>query len=61
LFCTFDNNPSLTSVEALKDWNVENVESVHSLFGFCPNLVDVECLENWNLSESVNKDDMFNL
>ena len=44
----------MTSIEALRNWNVGNVINMNYTFGHCSGLTSVEALANWNLSKVTN-------
>jgi len=55
----FSNLTKITSIDALKNWDISNVTSLGTdngyhdggIFSNCKNLVDISALENWNTSK----------
>ena len=50
---------SITSIKALKNWNMLNVENTASLFQGCSSINNIDVLEKWNMINVKNTKSMF--
>ncbi|MBO4855488.1 BspA family leucine-rich repeat surface protein, partial [Candidatus Saccharibacteria bacterium] len=53
------NGTAITNVDALEDWNVENVQNMYCLFRLAENLTDISGLANWDTGNVIDMGGMF--
>ena len=55
----FDGCSSLANIDALKNWNTNNVTSMSSMFYGCSSLANIDALKNWNTNNVTSMSYMF--
>ena len=55
----FEDCSSLTSIDALNNWNMSKITNTSRMFAGCINLVSIDALKNWNMENVKDVTDMF--